>query len=162
MGRLFDAVAALVLGSARRSPMRRRRPVETEMLAIGARRDGSSAGYPFRWTHRGGLGRPAGTALPRAPRGYRPRRGPESAIARRFHASVVRLTAGLCRRIADETGLGVVALSRGCFRISPPPGRDRHRAARQELRVLLHHQVPANDGGLSLGQAVIAQQMGRG
>ncbi|HID34224.1 MAG TPA: hypothetical protein EYP25_06570, partial [Anaerolineae bacterium] len=58
--------------------------------------------------------------------------------------------------LRDETGLNQVALSGGCF---------QNRILLEELaaglradgfQVFTHHQVPANDGGLSLGQAVIA------
>lgn len=162
MGRLFDAVAALV-GVRASVTYEAQAAVELEMLAIGARRDGSTAGYPVPLDHteEGWVARLG--PLFRALLGDVARSEHPAAIARRFHASVVRLTADLCRRIADETGLGVVALSGGCFQNRLLLGETVTALRGQGLRVLLHHQVPANDGGLSLGQAAIAQQMmGRG
>ena len=60
-----------------------------------------------------------------------------------------------------QTGLTVAALSGGVFQ-----NRLLLRLAREALReagfeVLTHQQVPANDGGLSLGQAVIGLHAGR-
>jgi hydrogenase maturation protein HypF len=54
------------------------------------------------------------------------------------------------------TGLGTVALSGGCFqnRLLLELAVPRLEAA--GFRVLLHRQVPCNDGGISLGQAALA------
>lgn len=161
MGRLFDAVAAL-MGVRSSVTYEAQAAIELEMLAIGARGEGG-AGYPVPLdrTEEGWVARLG--PLFRALLGDIARGEDPGAIARRFHLSVVRLTADLCRRIAGETGLDVVALSGGCFQNRLLLGETVTALRGQELRVLLHHQVPANDGGLSLGQAVIAQQMiGRG
>ncbi len=128
MGRLFDAVAALV-GVRTSVTYEAQAAVELEMLAIGARRDGSSAGYPVPLDHteEGWVARLG--PLFRALLGDIARGEDPGAIARRFHASVVRLTADLCRRIADETGLGVVALSGDASRIASSWARPSPRCA---------------------------------
>jgi len=58
--------------------------------------------------------------------------------------------------LAEETRLQTVALSGGCFqnRLLLELVVPRLRSA--GLHVLLHRQSPCNDGGLALGQAVIA------
>jgi hydrogenase maturation protein HypF len=77
-------------------------------------------------------------------------------LAVRFHQTVARLTVEVCERIAGDTGLRTVALSGGCFQnrlllaLTLPALRDA------SFEVLHHRQVPCNDGGLSLGQAAIA------
>jgi hydrogenase maturation protein HypF len=62
-----------------------------------------------------------------------------------------------CCRIAQETGLDTVALSGGCFQNRLLLGLLTARLRQVGLRSLVHHRVPCNDGGIALGQAVIAQ-----
>jgi hydrogenase maturation protein HypF len=61
-----------------------------------------------------------------------------------------------CNEIARETGLRTVALSGGCFQNRLLLQLTVEALAKGGYHVLTHHQVPCNDGGLSLGQAVIA------
>jgi hydrogenase maturation protein HypF len=49
-----------------------------------------------------------------------------------------------------------VALSGGCFQNIYLLGRAIDALERDGFEVLIHHLVPANDGGIALGQAVIA------
>jgi hydrogenase maturation protein HypF len=81
---------------------------------------------------------------------------PIQEMAWRFHRTVAQMTVEVCERVAVDTGLRDVALSGGCFqnRLLLSLTVPALRAA--GFRVLLHRQVPCNDGGLSLGQAVIA------
>jgi hydrogenase maturation protein HypF len=78
------------------------------------------------------------------------------AVAAAFHVTLVEMFAGAAERVRERTGLGTVALSGGVFqnRLFLRLMRDRLRVG--GFRVLTHQQVPANDGGLSLGQAVVA------
>jgi len=77
-------------------------------------------------------------------------------MACRFHVTVAEMMAATCERIAQETGLRTVALSGGCFQNRLLLALVVPRLREVGLRVLLHRQVPCNDGGISLGQAVIA------
>jgi hydrogenase maturation protein HypF len=81
---------------------------------------------------------------------------PVSEMSARFHATTAKIIVRTCQRIAKESGLRTVALSGGVFQ-----NRRLLAAAVVGLQavgfdVLFHRQVPTNDGGLSLGQAVIA------
>ncbi len=89
------------------------------------------------------------------------RQTPPGLIAARFHQGlakiIVEMTLQLARR-AHKAGprFDTVALSGGCFQ-----NRILFEGVAQKLRaenftVLAHSKVPANDGGLSLGQATIA------
>ncbi len=83
-----------------------------------------------------------------------------SEIGVRFHATVAHMITQMCQEARSQSGLDRVALSGGCFQ-----NRLLLSLARSELRsagfqVLVHHQVPCNDGGLSLGQAVIGSERG--
>ena len=77
-------------------------------------------------------------------------------MAYRFHVTVAEMMGTMCERIAQETGLRTVALSGGCFQNRLLLALVVPRLQEAGLRVLVHRQVPCNDGGISLGQAVIA------
>ncbi|MDI6824478.1 MAG: carbamoyltransferase HypF [Bacillota bacterium] len=77
-------------------------------------------------------------------------------LALRFHLEVARLTVEMACRVARREGLDTVALSGGTFQnalLVPLVVAGLERAG---LRVLLPRQVPANDGGIALGQAAVA------
>jgi hydrogenase maturation protein HypF len=79
-----------------------------------------------------------------------------SEIAAGFHAAVADMIAAVSRRIAEETGIRRVALTGGVFqnaRLSRVAARALRTA---RLDVLEHRVVPCNDGGLALGQALMA------
>jgi len=77
-------------------------------------------------------------------------------IAARFHSGLADLIVDGCELLRDRHGLSTVALSGGVFQNLLLL---RHTVTRLEARgftVLTHSRVPCNDGGISLGQAVIA------
>jgi hydrogenase maturation protein HypF len=84
------------------------------------------------------------------------RKTPAPTIARRFHATVAEMILRVSDHLRDQTGINTVALSGGVFqnRLLLELTVPRLRAA--DFDVLLHSQVPPNDGGISLGQAAIA------
>ncbi|MDH4209578.1 MAG: carbamoyltransferase HypF, partial [Anaerolineae bacterium] len=84
---------------------------------------------------------------------------PGGSIALRFHHTVARMVVGMCRRMSEETGLKKVALSGGCFQNRLLLAKAREGLEETGLEVLTHQQVPCNDGGVSLGQAVIANRL---
>ena len=55
-----------------------------------------------------------------------------------------------------RTGVRTVALSGGVFLNQELVVRCHRMLEREGLRVLRHHRVPTNDGGLSFGQALVA------
>jgi len=82
-------------------------------------------------------------------------------IAAAFHLAMAGMIVAATEQARAQTGLTVAALSGGVFQ-----NRLLLRLARESLRsagfeVLTHQQVPANDGGLSLGQAVLGLHAGR-
>ena len=87
---------------------------------------------------------------------------PISKISARFHnglAETVRMTANKMNR---ATGIRSVALSGGVWQNLTLIGRTLSLLRTDGFTVYLHRQVPTNDGGLSLGQAVIAASRLRG
>jgi hydrogenase maturation protein HypF len=79
-------------------------------------------------------------------------------ISSRFHNSLSRAIGEVCGRIAQSDAVHRVCLSGGSFQNLYLLGRTVVELRRRGLDVFLHAQVPANDGGLSLGQAVIANE----
>ena len=77
-------------------------------------------------------------------------------ISRRFHNTLIEMFTGVCVRLRDETGIELVAMSGGAFQnVTLLTGLLRSLAC-EGFKVFSHSQVPTNDGGLSLGQAVCA------
>ncbi|HJX62048.1 MAG TPA: carbamoyltransferase HypF [Dehalococcoidia bacterium] len=79
-----------------------------------------------------------------------------SVISARFHNTIAAIVADVCRAARQKTGVGRVALSGGCFQNVYLLGRTIDALERDDFQVLIHHLVPANDGGIALGQAVVA------
>jgi hydrogenase maturation protein HypF len=77
-------------------------------------------------------------------------------IARRFHLGVVLSVCDMAIRWAREYGIDTIALSGGVFQNKLLFEQINSRLSAEGYRVLSHAQVPSNDGGISLGQAVIA------
>jgi hydrogenase maturation protein HypF len=83
-------------------------------------------------------------------------RVPAAMIAARFHAGLAETVAELAARAAQRHGLETVALSGGVFQNRTLFEATLKALRARGLRVLTHTRVPANDGGLALGQAAIA------
>jgi hydrogenase maturation protein HypF len=158
-GRLFDAVAAL-LGIRSRVSYEAQAAIELEMLAAGERADPTEAREPryrFSVTREGSGPWTIGLqALFQSILADLTAARPARQIAWEFHHSLAAMVAGVCRSLADDTGLRTVALSGGCFQNRLFLELTASLLAADGFDLLTHHQVPTNDGGLSLGQAVIA------
>ncbi len=79
---------------------------------------------------------------------------PPADLARRVHRGLARAFAIPARRLVEAGQARAVALSGGCFQNAILTGD--MVAALHDVRVLTHRTVPANDGGLALGQAAVA------
>ncbi len=77
-------------------------------------------------------------------------------MAARFHNGVAQIVIDTCRVLRDRTGISVVALSGGVFQNALLLHRTLDGLERSSFRVLTHSRVPSNDGGISLGQVVVA------
>ncbi len=78
------------------------------------------------------------------------------ALAAAFHASLAEMIGLGCRTAREQTGVSTVALSGGVFQNTLLLRLVEDNLRREGLDVLRHRLVPANDGGISLGQAVCA------
>ncbi len=153
MGRLFDAVSA-VAGVRGRIDYEAQAAIELEMIAQDDAETAES--YPFSITEQQGLKIiKTGELLKTVVEDVRSH-APTPLISLKFHNTVSQITVQVCRAISAETGIKRVALSGGVFQ-----NRLLFRLAtmalqREGFSVLTHRLVPCNDGGISLGQAVIA------
>jgi hydrogenase maturation protein HypF len=77
-------------------------------------------------------------------------------ISARFHNGLAELSYQVCAEIRRKTGINEVALSGGVWQNMALLERATRRLRKDGFMVYLHHQVPANDGGLSLGQAMVS------
>lgn len=151
-GRLFDAVAAL-LGVASEISFEGQAAIALEAAA----EPGIDHCYDF------GIepGEPAvldfrpviGAIVKDLSRGRR-----VGEISARFHNTLSAAIGKVCAGIGASDGVDKVCLSGGSFQNLYLLGRTVVELRRRGFKVFLHAQVPTNDGGLSLGQAMIANE----
>jgi hydrogenase maturation protein HypF len=151
-GRLFDAVAAL-LGVASEVTFEGQAAIALEAVADG----GVEQRYEFEIEEGETMVldfRPVIAAIVKDL--SRGRRAGE--ISTSFHNTLSAAIGEVCGRIGATDGLKRVCLSGGSFQNLYLLGRTVVELRRRGFGVFLHAKVPANDGGLSLGQAMIANQ----
>jgi hydrogenase maturation protein HypF len=146
-GRLFDAVAA-ILGLRLETNFEGQAAIELECIAAPDVDDS----YPYE---------AEGTAIDFRPtiqhvvadvkQGVLP-----GVVSARFHNTVAAVVAGTCQRIRTAEHLNGVCLSGGTFQNRRLTERCLRLLSVNGFEVYLHAHVPPNDGGISLGQAVIA------
>jgi hydrogenase maturation protein HypF len=140
MGRLFDAVAAL-LGVRDETTYEGQAAIELEQLA------GEVVANPYAW--RFGDGSQLVRVVHDDLEAGRERRE----IAAAFHETIAAAAADAC---AEAAAPRTVVLSGGTFQNVRLARSTQARLEAHGFRVLRHRLVPANDGGLSFGQAAVA------
>ena len=73
-------------------------------------------------------------------------------VARRFHATLVEMI----RSVARAAGYGRVVLSGGVFQNSLLLSHTRKALLNDGFEVYSHQLIPPNDGGIALGQILVA------
>jgi len=150
MGRLFDAVSALI-GIRQRVTYEGQAAIELESLcgAEGVRQ------YPAALI----AGSPAvldpGPLLTAIVEDLRAGVSRET-IASGFHDAVTEWVVHVSCLARCETGIERVGLTGGVFQNLTLLRRAVRRLRAEGFEVLVHRVVPANDGGLALGQAALA------
>ena len=150
LGRLFDAVAAIT-GLRSRAAYEGQAAMELEMIADEA----ESGCYRFAWEGEGTLRIATAPIVRAVVRDVR--KGVAAAVvSARFHNTLILLFQQLCRHLRGTTGINQVALSGGVFQNSRLLTGLTVALEKNGFDLLTHRLVPANDGGISLGQAVVA------
>ncbi len=159
-GRLFDAVAALIGLNATVS-YEGQAAVALEAIAGGTDMTGA---VPYAWklaedgTAEDGTAEIDFRAMIHALLEDVLRGEAQPRMAARFHQTLIAAITGVCGRIRQQTGIAQVCLGGGCFQnlLLLRGARDSLGAA--GFQVFFPRVVPANDGGISLGQAAVACQ----
>jgi hydrogenase maturation protein HypF len=146
-GRLFDAVSALI-GLCSVSTFDSEAPMRLEST-IGT---GSDLYYPFTLgtsvvfaeTFKAILADMPVTEI--------------SVISSKFHNTVARVILEVSEKIRNDTSVDKVVLSGGVFQNKYLLEKTTHELIQNRFKVFTNHQVPANDGGISLGQMVVASK----
>jgi hydrogenase maturation protein HypF len=148
-GRLFDAVAS-ILGIRHETTYEGQAAVELEAVANSSAEiypfgmaDGDPFQIDFRETIRA-IVRDFADA------------SPVPVISARFHRTVAQAIVEACARIRESEHLSRVCLSGGTFQNLRLLEQSLAGLRARGFETFIHHRVPPNDGGLSLGQAVVA------
>ncbi len=153
-GRLFDAAAA-ILGVRDTINYEGQAAIELEQLAETLTPAEAEA-YPARLETGEGPFTIRGSDLLHAVIEDRTGGVPAPVIAARFHHGVAALIEAGCALMRERYDLGTVALSGGVFQNLLLLNATVARLEARGFRILTHSRVPCNDGGISLGQAVVA------
>ena len=155
MGRLFDAVAAL-LGLRPRVTYEAQAAIELEAMARSVSR-AEAPTFPVD------LGRDTSgsmvidpTRLVAALVAARQRGALTPVLAAAFHESIGLAAAAAAGDLAREHGLRTVALTGGVFQNPRLSDVVEEALTAKDLEVLVHRIIPPNDGGISIGQAAVA------
>ncbi|MDO3379261.1 carbamoyltransferase HypF [Geoalkalibacter halelectricus] len=153
-GRLFDAVAALI-GVRQRISYEGQAALELEQIAA----EGEQGRYAYELYDRQGPFVVDPAPLIRSlvedlGQGVAP-----GVLSARFHNTLAAMIQEVCGRLREGSGLNLVALSGGVFQNRYLTEKTLPLLERDGFTVLTHSLVPPNDGGLALGQAVIAGRL---
>ncbi len=146
-GRLFDAVAS-ILDLRQKAGFEGQAAMELE---FAARRAGTEESYAVHWTE----GDPwVFNWVPMIREIASDVHGgtPSALVAAKFHNALADVVVGAAERGGEKR----VVLSGGCFQNVLLLERAVSRLRSRGFEPFFHHRIPPNDGGLALGQAVVA------
>ena len=145
-GRIFDAVSAL-LGLCLESTFEAEAPMRLEDIA-GKNEDDL---YPYRINRNISFSETIKGIIFDLKTGIKP-----AAISGKFHNTIAAATCDKIVQINKQSGLKKVVLSGGVFQNKILLEKIVDKISAEGYEVYTHSQVPANDGGISLGQLIIA------
>ena len=161
-GRLFDAMAAL-LGLCTESTFEGEGAMKLEFAALAYLREhpGDSEPLPLQpfVPRAGALFRLNTAALVRHLAQARLAGAGAELLAWQFHATLASFIAAGVGRCREVTGLGCCALTGGVFQNALLAELVSCELEHEGFEVLRHREVPPNDGGIALGQALAAMHM---
>jgi hydrogenase maturation protein HypF len=152
MGRLFDAVSALI-GVRQLANYEAQAAIELETMVDPI----ETGSYNFCIEENIGLDQVFVAILDDLCTGVHP-----STIATRFHNTVARMVLRVCQEMRQLNQINTVCLSGGVWQNTTLLSMTVPLLHQDHFTVLLHHLVPPNDGGLAIGQAAIAIRCSQG
>lgn len=150
-GRLFDAVAALI-GLHTTVSYEGQAAIALETIAANI---SNATPYPFHLATNSTLQldfRPTLRALVDDILSGQP----QPLMAARFHATLIAAITHACRQIRSASSINQVCLSGGCFQNLLLLRGSRNALQSAGFEVFFPHLLPANDGGIAVGQAAVA------
>jgi hydrogenase maturation protein HypF len=153
VGRLFDAVAALI-GVRRRITYEGQAAIELEALANLASPDALPYPVTLEWSGDVLVLDPSPLVASVISAMEKGEKGAQ--VAASFHAGIAASAVSAAVQLARRHRMDTVALSGGVFQNGRLSRLVVAGLEAEGLVVLTHHLVPANDGGISIGQAAIA------
>ncbi|GFZ32261.1 carbamoyltransferase [Clostridium zeae] len=153
MGRLFDAVAYM-LGFNRRVTFEGEAAIYLENMAHGNIR----AYYEFGIEEKENQYVINTTYIIYSILKDLKRQIKKEVIAMKFHNTIIKFTEAMCMKIYNDYDINKVALSGGVFQNNILYERIYNNLISKGFRVYTNNKVPCNDGGISLGQIVIANE----
>ena len=147
-GRLFDAVSA-ILGLCPVATFESEAPMRLESTIDDVTNDL----YPFRATKTIVFADTIKAILKDLPKQK------ISVISAKFHNTVAQVILEVSKQIRKDTSMKKVILSGGVFQNKYLLEKSTYLLNRNGFKVFTNHLVPANDGGISLGQLVIASNL---
>jgi len=157
-GRLFDAVSALI-GIRREVSYEAQAAIELEMLAHRAEEEFQF--YSYRIDESNGISIINLREMFREITTELHGEFDVGALSAKFHNTVAKLTVDMCEKIRGEYHLDKVVLSGGCYQNRYLLGKTVSLLYAHNFNPYFQCRVPTNDGGICLGQAVIANQVVR-
>ncbi|HXR16661.1 MAG TPA: carbamoyltransferase HypF [Terriglobales bacterium] len=151
-GRLFDAIAALI-GIRQQVNYEAQAAIELEMAISSAE---EKSGYPLELVRDGEHWILSSQRLFEAVVNDLQENVAVGVISRRFHQGLVEGFTRIAKIMREKTGLKRVCLSGGTFHNLYLSKHFEEQLLASGFEVFTHREVPAGDGGLSLGQALIA------
>lgn len=151
-GRVFDAVAALI-GIRQQVTYEAQAAIELEMWA---RSSSETDGYPLAIHRQDGHWQIDPSPLFGAIVEDLRRKVSTETISRRFHNGLVETLVRLACLLRQESSINQICLSGGTFNNSLVFEHLIRKLESDGFEVFTHSEVPAGDGGLSLGQALVA------
>ena len=150
LGRLFDGVAAIV-GLRNEVVYEGQAAMELEMIAGNA----DAEPYDYDWQNGGEIDIVTASII-RGVVGDVASGKEASEVSARFHRTLVLLFSDLCEMVRKQTSINRVVLSGGVFQNAILLEGMIHALEGKEFKVYTHSLVPTNDGGICLGQAIVA------
>ncbi len=155
MGRLFDAVASLI-GIRHEVTYEAQAAMEMEAMAAKVIKTVDTSAYSFEIQHHS-LMKIETRKIMQSICDDIFRGIPRQTIAAQFHHAVASMVTVVCESSRKELGINQVGLTGGVFQNVLLLQLVRRRLLESGFEVLAHTTVPPNDGGLALGQAVVAR-----
>jgi len=153
MGRLFDAVSAM-LAICEKSTYEGQAAMELEMAMEG----NIEEYYSFLYQQEEGYWTINPSPLIKGIISDLKESKSSGYISSKFHNSIVTMIVDICSTVRDDSRINKVALSGGCFQNIYLLSESINRLTNKGFEVFHHRKVPTNDGGISLGQALVANE----